>query len=400
MIKPNTPIAFNQISLSSELSSKEVLDGLVDIDVDEDDELDNVEQDDSEGVDDVVNVVPKAINSADPLDSEQDSDKVAEAAVGVEVEQVDEATPSPEVEQSEAAFPKGEALESDGDDPEVDEDDFFDEEDEDEEEAIPAVRSLTSLARLMRNEGYKLSVFNIKDTLIRFLEMFNERKVAKSILDEESSTFYEIHAPYIPGGNMYKFLAAIGFKPMHPTDLNENYHKDMRYDVAMSNGSIAINVFGGLQQHAPIEETVIRNLFDWEKKRFGFSDGTSLSSSRDNSVSKVVGANSDTKIAFGLMIAAVQSLEANKPSLSAAFFKQAVNSKGIDSAMEMMSGSIYEEQPRFVTIDDMPPNDELKKQEPLAEGEEPYSPDELDGLTDLERTALLRNNIVASLGDD
>lgn len=224
---------------------------------------------------------------------------------------------------------------------------------------IPEILSITTLSRNIRNAGFKLAVFNIKDTLIRYLEMFGERKIARHVLDKEGQSFYEIHAVYIPGAVIYKLLTGMGFHSLHPTDLDEKYSKDMRYEVAMTNGSIYINVFGGLQQHAPTEETVIRNLYDWEKKRF--SIGLSLSSSikEANTIIDTLSVN----VSKNLMLAAMQSYSLDKKNIALEFFDQAMNSVGIDKLMnnisdiptsfsDIKSGS-YDRQPSYVEISDI-----------------------------------------------
>jgi hypothetical protein len=190
--------------------------------------------------------------------------------------------------------------------------------------------------------------FIIKDTLIRYLEMFGERKIARHVLDQDSHTFYEIHAVYIPGAIVYNMLTKIGFKPLHPTDLDGNYPKDMRYEVVMSNGDLNINVFGGLQQHAPTEETVIRNLYDWEKKRYNVGVATASAVSQDIAVK-----NNSYDISKNLVLAALQSLSLNRKEMSEEFLTQAMNSEGIDAFIDSLaSPSSFERQPSYVEISD------------------------------------------------
>lgn len=225
-------------------------------------------------------------------------------------------------------------------------------EDEEYEESLiqSPVRSLTELARLLRNNGFKISVFNVKDTLIRYLELFGERKIARHVLDQDGYKFYEIHALYIPGGMLFSLMTKMGFKPLHPTDLNPSYPKDMRYEVAMSNGQVHINIFGGLQQHAPTEETVIRNLYEWETKRYGIGmENTSVSSAfnkiREDEVKELA-------ITKNLVLAAMQSHALNKPELSYEFFKKAMHSAGIDRFIDSLAKSSFERQPYFAEISD------------------------------------------------
>jgi hypothetical protein len=227
-------------------------------------------------------------------------------------------------------------------------DDEETEEETEEEVSYPKISSITGLARILRNDGFKLSVFNIKDTLIRYLEMFGERKIARHVLDQDSHTFYEIHAVYIPGAIVYNMLTKIGFKPLHPTDLDGNYPKDMRYEVVMSNGDLNINVFGGLQQHAPTEETVIRNLYDWEKKRYNVGVATASAVSQDIAVK-----NNSYDISKNLVLAALQSLSLNRKEMSEEFLTQAMNSEGIDAFIDSLaSPSSFERQPSYVEISD------------------------------------------------
>lgn len=228
-------------------------------------------------------------------------------------------------------------------------------EDTDEEYDAPLikspVRSLTELARLLRNNGFKISVFNVKDTLIRYLELFGERKIARHVLDQDGYKFYEIHALYIPGGMLFSIMTKLGFKPLHPTDLDPSYPKDMRYEVAMSNGQVHINIFGGLQQHAPTEETVIRNLYEWETKRYGIGieTGTSVSSTfnkvREDEIKELA-------ITKNLVLAAMQSHALNKPELSYEFFKKAMHSAGIDRFIDSLAKSSFERQPYFAEVSD------------------------------------------------
>ena len=219
------------------------------------------------------------------------------------------------------------------------------EEEEEEEVSYPSITSITGLGRILRNEGYKLTVFNVKDTLIRYLELFGERKIARHVVDQDGHTFYEIHAVYIPGAVIFQLLSKIGFKPLHPTDLDDNYPKDMRYEVAMSNGQLFINVFGGLQQHAPTEETVIRNLYEWEKKRYGVGIATASAD--------IMKPAADVEISKNLMLAAMQSFSLDKRTLAYEFFEQAMHSNGIDEFINTLSGpSSFERQPSFVEISD------------------------------------------------
>jgi hypothetical protein len=220
------------------------------------------------------------------------------------------------------------------------EDEESEEEEEEPKAPAPDIKSITTLARLMRNDGYKLTVFNVKDTLIRYLELFGERKIARHVVDQDGHTFYEIHAVYIPGGAVFELLTNLGFKSLHPTDMDSSYPKDMRYEVAMSNGDLWINVFGGLQQHAPTEETVIRNLYEWEKKRYGVGISTS---------SSAVPVKSETEISKNLLLAAMQSFSLNKRNLAYEFFEQAMQSNGIDEFINTLSGpSSFEKQPSFI----------------------------------------------------
>ena len=231
----------------------------------------------------------------------------------------------------------------------MEDDDIESEEEEAEEEpeaSYPTITSITGLGRFLRNDGFKLSVFNIKDTLIRYLEMFGERKIARHVLDQDSHTFYEIHAVYMPGGVVYRMLTKLGFKPLHPTDLDENYPKDMRYEVAMSNGELAINVFGGLQQHAPTEETVIRNLYDWEKKRYGVGAVATASS-------EVAIKNNSYEISKNLVLASLQSRSLNRKEMAEEFMAQAMASEGIDIFIDSLaSPSSFERQPAYAEISD------------------------------------------------
>ena len=213
------------------------------------------------------------------------------------------------------------------------------------------VRTLTQLARLLRNNGFKVSVFNVKDTLIRYLELFGERKIARHVLDQDGYKFYEIHALYIPGGNLFTIMKKLGFEPLHPTDLTENYPKDMRYEVAMSNGKVHLNIFGGLQQHAPTEETVIRNLYEWEVKRYGIGlTGETKSSAL---VKQIENELKEVEITKNLVLASLQSRSLNKPELAHEFFERAVISKGIDRFIDSLANqSTFERQPYFAEISD------------------------------------------------
>lgn len=220
------------------------------------------------------------------------------------------------------------------------------------------VKTLTELGRHLRNNSFKLSVFNIKDTLIRYLELFGERKIARHVVDQDGHIFYEIHAVYIPGGTIYKFLTKVGFKPLHPTDLSEEYPKDMRYEVAMTNGILNINVFGGLQQHAPTEETVIRNLYEWEKKRYGIgleqnfiTNSKSRIPSPDDIRNNI--SNKDLEISKNLLLASMQSYAVQQKSLSSEFFERAMESRGIDEFMSILANqSTFERQPSYIEIND------------------------------------------------
>ena len=194
----------------------------------------------------------------------------------------------------------------------ADVDEYEDEEEEAMPTSFPDIQTITQLSKHLRTQGMKFSVFNIKGTLIRYLEMFGERKVARHVLDQDSHAFYEIHAGYVPGGAMYSLLTRLGFKPLHPTDLDDDYHKDMSYDVAMSNGKLFINVFGGLQQHAPTEETVIRNLYASERMRYSQQTGAvSLSGTLEDA---------EEKVSKNLMLASMQSFALGKPGISWEFF--------------------------------------------------------------------------------
>lgn len=211
----------------------------------------------------------------------------------------------------------------------ADVDEYEDEEEEAMPTSFPDIQTITQLSKHLRTQGMKFSVFNIKGTLIRYLEMFGERKVARHVLDQDSHAFYEIHAGYVPGGAMYSLLTRLGFKPLHPTDLDDDYHKDMSYDVAMSNGKLFINVFGGLQQHAPTEETVIRNLYASERMRYSQQTGAvSLSGTLEDA---------EEKVSKNLMLASMQSFALGKPGISWEFFGEAMASAGIDSLMSSMT---------------------------------------------------------------
>lgn len=207
--------------------------------------------------------------------------------------------------------------------------DFEDEEEEEEPEPIPEIHTITQLSKNLRNGGMKFSVFNIKGTLIRYLEMFGERKVARHVLDQDSHAFYEIHAGYVPGGAMFRLLTKLGFSPLHPTEVDDDYPKDMSYDLDMSNGHLFINVFGGLQQHAPTEETVIRNLYASERMRYAKTTGaTSLSGTIEDA---------QEKVSKNLMLAAMQSFAVGKQPIAWEFFTEAMSSQGIDALMASLS---------------------------------------------------------------
>lgn len=232
---------------------------------------------------------------------------------------------------------------SDEDDEDENEDDGDEEDEEDQEPAeVPDIQTITHLAKYLRGEGFKFTVFNIKGTLINYLEMFGERKVARHVLDQDAHAFYEIHASYIPGGALYRILTRLGFKPMHPTDLNDDYHKDMSYDVAMSNGKLFINIFGGLQQHAHNEETVIRNLYARERMRYAAPLGVSTSS---------VVEHADERVSKNLLLAAMQSHSIGRTDLSQGFFDQAMASAGIDSLMLTMTEGAEEEDELVIPED-------------------------------------------------
>lgn len=252
--------------------------------------------------------------------------------------------------------------------------DFEDEEEEEEPEPIPEIHTITQLSKNLRNGGMKFSVFNIKGTLIRYLEMFGERKVARHVLDQDSHAFYEIHAGYVPGGAMFRLLTKLGFSPLHPTEVDDDYPKDMSYDLDMSNGHLFINVFGGLQQHAPTEETVIRNLYASERMRYTKTTGsaTSLSGNIEDA---------HEKVSKNLMLAAMQSFAVGKQPIAWEFFTEAMSSQGIDALMSSLSENKgFNEDLEYDASEVVPPKIFDEKFEPVVDstvsGEDDDEPEE------------------------
>ena len=310
---------------ASSIDAEELFSDVEDIDVDEEE----------------VKKEPESVDEANSEESEvaDDSKKGEEEASEEDTQEEDEDLSSDDIKEIVEEDIVKELADKMADD------DVEEEDEEEEQVSYPSITSITGLGRILRNEGYKLTVFNVKDTLIRYLELFGERKIARHVVDQDGHTFYEIHAVYMPGAVIYQLLTKIGFKPLHPTDLDDNYPKDMRYEVAMSNGQLFINVFGGLQQHAPTEETVIRNLYEWEKKRYGVGVATASAD--------IMKPAADIEISKNLMLAAMQSFSLDKRTLAYEFFEQAMHSNGIDEFINTLSGpSSFERQPSFVEVSD------------------------------------------------
>lgn len=259
--------------------------------------------------------------------------------------------------------------------------DFDDEEPEEEPEPIPEIHTITQLSKNLRNGGMKFSVFNIKGTLIRYLEMFGERKVARHVLDQDSHAFYEIHAGYVPGGAMFRLLTKLGFSPLHPTEVDDDFPKDMSYDLDMSNGHLFINVFGGLQQHAPTEETVIRNLYASERMRYAKTSGSSTSLSGEIE-------DAQEKVSKNLMLAAMQSFAVGKQPIAWEFFTEAMSSQGIDALMASLSETKgFNEDLEYDVSEVVPPKVFDEKFEPVVDstvsGEDEDEPvEELEPIVD------------------
>ena len=270
---------------------------------------------------------------------------------------------------------------SDDDLGDLDDDEEYEEE-EPEPEPIPEIHTITQLSKNLRNGGMKFSVFNIKGTLIRYLEMFGERKVARHVLDQDSHAFYEIHAGYVPGGAMFRLLTKLGFTPLHPTEVDDDYPKDMSYDLDMSNGHLFINVFGGLQQHAPTEETVIRNLYASERMRYAKTTGSSTSLSGEIE-------DAQEKVSKNLMLAAMQSFAVGKQPIAWEFFTEAMSSQGIDALMASLSETKgFNEDLEYDVSEVVPQKVFDEKFEPVADslvaGEDEDEPveDELEPIVD------------------
>lgn len=287
-------------------------------------ELSTAKEDDSKLEDETLEDEKENDTDSD-VDSDDDLGEGSETALETEQDAEENDSGEPSIEET---LPKGD-LEDESDSEEEDGDD-----EEDEEKVVPdmSIDTITKLARWMRNEGYKLSVFNIKDTLLRYLEMYGERKVARHVVDQDSHSFYEIHSTYVPGGALFTKLVKLGFKPLHPTQLDSNYPKDMSYEIAMSNGRLHIHVFGGLQQHAPNEETVIRNLYATEKFKYGISKDFVSTSSAEDSVLEA-----QKRVTCNLMLAAMQTHSLDRKELALEFFQEAMASEGVDSLMLSLS---------------------------------------------------------------
>jgi hypothetical protein len=329
MLKPNESFELDAFTITSSIDADELFGDVVDIDeVDEEDKADGADIDtEKTDIDESDNEKDGEVKVTEEQNNDSDSDD-----------------DDFELTEDDKEAVHDELVEKMADDMENEESE--EEVEEEPEESYPKISSITGLGRVLRNDGFKLSVFNIKDTLIRYLEMFGERKIARHVLDQDSHTFYEIHAVYMPGAVVFKMLSKLGFKPLHPTDLDENYPKDMRYEVAMTNGDLAINVFGGLQQHAPTEETVIRNLYDWEKKRYNVGVVAAASST-------ITASNNQYEIAKNLVLAALQSRSLNRNEMSEEFMSQAMASDGIDAFIDSLaSPSSFERQPSYVEISD------------------------------------------------
>ena len=361
MLKHNESFDLESLSATS-IDADELFNDVVDVDEDDKSSQEQNEAEDEASVADNKDSEPKSkpVSSTDADDDAEYSEDDDEV-----ITDDDKAVVHDELVEKLADAMSDDDLDDDDDD-----------EEEEEEVSFPKISSITGLGRILRNDGFKLSVFNIKDTLIRYLEMFGERKIARHVLDQDSHTFYEIHAVYIPGAVVYNMLTKIGFKPLHPTDLDGNYPKDMRYEVAMSNGDLNINVFGGLQQHAPTEETVIRNLYDWEKKRYNVGVATASALSPEIAIK-----NNSYDISKNLVLAALQSRSLNRKEMAEEFLAQAMNSEGIDAFIDSLaSPSSFERQPSYVEIydesdfensddEDVTDNERIEALEPKESGD-------------------------------
>ena len=132
-----------------------------------------------------------------------------------------------------------------------------------------SVSSMRGVCDAMTQAGFKFALVNLQRDLLSTMEDNGLINEAKKIAGIDPERLTNLTAQFIPAGRLIPALYQLGWKPVHKTGINENYPKNERYELTMSNGVMFITVRGTYDWSVMQTSTVIRYATDSELRRYG-----------------------------------------------------------------------------------------------------------------------------------
>lgn len=132
-----------------------------------------------------------------------------------------------------------------------------------------SVASMRGVCESLAQASFKFALVNLQRDLLATMEDNGLINEAKKIAGIDPEKLTNLTAQFIPAGRLIPALYQLGWKPVHKTGINENYPKNERYELTLTNGVMFITVRGTYDWSVMQTSTVIRYATDAELRRYG-----------------------------------------------------------------------------------------------------------------------------------